>query len=105
MAEDKTVKELTRNIVDPYEKIKTLKDTIDLMLSDNYIDRFVAEYVQTKIRYESLHTMLNKWDAGTLEFEPTCPKVKLLNQQSAMGNYLNQLEIRAEIEGVRLPRI
>lgn len=88
-----------------YENVKTLKDTIDLMLSDDYLDRFVAEYVQTKIRYEKLHTMLNKWDAGTLEFEPVCPKVKLLNQQSAMGNYLNQLEIRAEIEGVRLPRI
>lgn len=88
-----------------YEGIITLKDTIDLMVSDDYMDRFVAEYAQTKIRYERLHSLLNKIDAGTAEFEPTCPVIKLRNQQAAMGNYLNQLEIRAEIENIILPKI
>ena len=30
-----------------------LKDTIELMTSDNWEDRFVAEYWQTKIRYDN----------------------------------------------------
>lgn len=37
-----------------------LKDTIDLMLSEDYKDRFKAEYYQTKIRYDKLHKMLVK---------------------------------------------
>ena len=32
-----------------------LKDTIELMTSENYKDRFKAEYWQTKIRYDKLH--------------------------------------------------
>lgn len=31
-----------------------LKDTVDSMLSDSYIDRFKAEYYQTQIRYYKL---------------------------------------------------
>lgn len=37
-----------------------LKDTIDLMTSEDYKDRFKAEYYQTKIRYDKLHKMLVK---------------------------------------------
>ena len=33
----------------------TLDDTIILMSSSDYKDRFKAEYWQTKIRYEKLH--------------------------------------------------
>ena len=36
------------------------KDTIALMQSDDYKDRFQAEYFQTKIRYDKLHKMLIK---------------------------------------------
>ena len=42
-----------------------LKDTIKLMNSDDYKDRFKAEYYQTKIRYDKLHQMLIKNEAGT----------------------------------------
>lgn len=31
-----------------------LKDTVNGMLSEDYKERFVAEYQQTKIRYEKL---------------------------------------------------
>lgn len=79
-----------------------LKDTVDLMNSDDYKERFQAEYLQTKIRYEKLHKMLVKYEAGTLEFQPTCPILVLQNQKSFMGNYLKQLEIRAEIENIDL---
>ena len=37
-----------------------LKDTIDLMTSDDYKDRFKAEYYQTKIRYNKLYKKSKK---------------------------------------------
>ena len=40
------------------EKIETLSDTVYLMCSKDYKDRFKAEYYQTKIRYDKLHKML-----------------------------------------------
>lgn len=79
-----------------------LKDTVTLMESDDYKDRFKAEYYQTKIRYEKLHKMITKYEAGTLNFEPKCSIDLLKKQASLMGNYLYTLEIRAEIEGINL---
>lgn len=79
-----------------------LKDTITLMVSDDYKDRFKAEYYQTKIRYEKLHKMVVKAEAGTLEFTPTVPLELLIEQKSLMGQYLHKLEIRAEIEEIAL---
>ena len=79
-----------------------LKDTVKLMESSDYKDRFRAEYWQTKIRYEKLHKMIVKYDAGTLNFKPDCSISLLREQKSFMGNYLNLLEIRAEIEGIEL---
>ena len=79
-----------------------LKDTIELMNSENYKDRFKAEYYQPKIRYEKLRKMLIKHSAGTLEFTPTCSIVTLENQKRYMGEYLKTLEIRAEMEGIEL---
>lgn len=77
-----------------------LKDTISLMNSEDYKERFRAEYLQTKIRYDKLHAMLVKHEAGTLDFTPTCPIPTLNMQKRSMGEYLRQLEIRAEIEGI-----
>ena len=37
--------------------IKTLKDTVELMKSPDYRDRFVAEYKQLVIRYKGLRNM------------------------------------------------
>ncbi len=79
-----------------------LKETIDLMTSADYKDRFKAEYLQTKIRYEKLHNMIVKYEAGTLNFDPDCPLELLKSQASMMGNYLFALEKRAEIEKIDL---
>lgn len=77
-----------------------LEDTIKKMQSDDYKDRFIAEYWQTKIRYDKLHKMLIKQEAGTLNFSPTTPIALLEKQACHMGNYLKCLEIRAEIEKI-----
>lgn len=79
-----------------------LKDTIELMNSEDYKKRFKAEYYQTKIRYEKLHRMIIKYEANTLSFEPKCSKELLKEQANYMGNYLRMLEIRAEIENIEL---
>lgn len=79
-----------------------LEDTVELMNSSNYKDRFVAEYWQLKIRYEKLHDMIVKYNAKKLDFEPNCPIDVLRRQKNAMAKYLFQLEVRAEIEGIDL---
>lgn len=79
-----------------------LKDTIELMTSSDYKDRFKAEYYQTKIRYDNLHKMLIKYEAENLGFTPTVPLHILKKQKRAMGEYLHNLEVRAELEGIEL---
>lgn len=79
-----------------------LEFTIDLMRSGDYKERFKAEYHQTKIRYDKLHKMLIKAEAGTLDFKPTCSLSLLTDQKHFMGNYLHVLEVRSEIEGIEL---
>ncbi len=79
-----------------------LSETIELMQSEDYKERFKAEYWQTKIRYDKLHKMIVKYEAGTLEFEPSSSLELLKKQSSAMCSYLYSLEVRAEIEGVAL---
>ena len=79
-----------------------LKDTVEGMLSEDYKERFKAEYLQTKIRYDKLHTMIIKYEAGVLNFQPTCPIELFKNQAKYMGMYLYQLEVRAQLEGIKL---
>lgn len=79
-----------------------LSNTVNMMESNDYKERFKAEYWQTKIRYDKLHRMTIKYEAGTLDFTPTCSLDLLKRQKANMGNYLNCLEVRAEIEGIDL---
>lgn len=82
-----------------------LKDTIEMMSSDDFKERFKAEYYQTKIRYDKLHTMVVKYEAGKLDFEPRCTLEILKSQLSFMGRYLYTLELRAAIEDIELKEI
>ena len=79
-----------------------LKDTVEMMNSADYKERFKAEYHQTKIRFEKLRKMLIKADADTLEFTPTCPLDLLREQMANMAKYLYCLEVRTEIEHIIL---
>lgn len=93
-----------------------LKDTVEMMGSADYKERFKAEYYQTKIRYEKLKAFNNKIEASQRtacdpytpiikrveEPKHDCPAEMLRSQQSIMGEYLHILEIRAVIEGIEL---
>ena len=93
---------------------RALADTAAGMTSPDYKERFRAEYIQTKIRYERLKAFNTKIEAA---FRTECerPEVKkapmpphdcphdlLREQQEVMGQYLHILEVRAVIEGVDL---
>lgn len=73
-----------------------------LMTSENYQDRFKAEYIQLKNRYEGLKRMTDNWDNGTLSFTPTCPRATYNFQLRAMKDYIDILEVRAKIEKISL---
>ena len=82
-----------------------LKDTVEMMGSDDYKERFVAEYVQLKIRYKKLYAVLEKYAADKLDFKPTCPIEILYEQLDHMEAYLSVLETRAKYECIELPAI
>lgn len=79
-----------------------LKDTIPMMGSADYKERFKAEYNQLAIRFEKLNAMLDKWDTGTLTFTPACPRSTYNIQVRAMADYLAALEARAIMESITL---
>ena len=83
-----------------------LKETIEKMTSADYKERFIAEYQQTKIRYEKLKHFCDVIEASQLakieEPKHDCPLALLREQQSVMGQYLHILELRAVLENIVL---
>lgn len=83
-----------------------LKDTSKQMVSEDYKERFKAEYYQLKIRYEKLKHFCNRIEASELTMTSApahdCPYHMLREQQRCMGEYLHILEVRAIIENVEL---
>ncbi len=79
-----------------------LSETVEMMNSADYKDRFKAEYNQLVIRYKGLKAMLDKWDNGTLQFKPTCPRSTYNMQIKVMTDYIAVLEARAVMEDIEL---
>lgn len=82
-----------------------LKDTVDLMTSADWKERFAAEYLQTKIRYEKLHKSIIKREVNKLDFETPIPLESWKTQAQHMGLYLYELEKQAAIHGIELPKV
>lgn len=79
-----------------------LKDTVEMMNSADYKERFKAEYQQVVIRYKKLRDMLAKWDNNELTFTPACPRSTYNMQIKAMTDYIAVLEARAVMEDIKL---
>ena len=79
-----------------------LNDTIELMNSVDYKERFIAEYIQLKLRMVGLGEMLRKYKNGELNFTPSCSYDLLHGQFKAMDMYASYLEERALIEKIDL---
>ncbi len=76
---------------------------------EDWKDRLKAEYAQTKERYEKLKAYNNKQEVEAYllkdvaeEPEDMYSRALLKKQQSAMGEYLHILELRAELADIEL---
>lgn len=82
--------------------MRKLDETVKMMNSQDFKERFKAEYLQLKIRMEGLSSVLKKYKEGTLPFKPKCSYEVLYKQLVYMEDYLNVLKERAEIENIEL---
>ena len=87
---------------DRNKPLNHLRETAIQMNSNDYQERFIAEYKQLAIRYKALANMCIKWDNGKLDFTPTCPREVYDDQMLAMKEYLYNLERRAKLENINL---
>lgn len=83
----------------------SLNDTVDGMVSNDYKERFIAEYQQLVIRYNGLKKMLINWGRNELAFVPICPRSTYNMQIKAMTDYIAALEARAVMEGINLQEV
>lgn len=82
----------------------TYEESAKAMFSDDYKERFIAEYVQVTTRASRLLEMLVRYRDGAdkLGFKPACSYEDLTMQLEYMNDYIKTLEKRAKIEGVDL---
>lgn len=89
------------------DKIINLEQTADLMSSESYKERFIAEYAQIEIRTKRLERVLKSLEDNTCPkcFEPTCDIEILKSQYKTMNAYRATLIFRASIEDIELPEV
>ena len=80
-----------------------LSSTNKLMVSEDYKERFLAEYIQLETRYEPLMNIIWKYDHGEkLGFELDTPMHLLKKQAKAMYEYISALNERARFEDINI---
>ena len=79
-----------------------LEKTVELMTSDDYRDRFKAEYYQLVNRANKLRKMVRAYEKDELDFKPSCSLDLLTWQLKTMDEYVYILKRRAKIEGIEL---
>ena len=80
-----------------------LKDTVNGMISEDYKERFIAEYQQLVIRLNKLKDIVWKAREGKLDFDITEDRLDLLvDQLDVMKRYRIILRARAKLEKIDL---
>lgn len=80
--------------------MKHLVETVEMMCSPDYKQRFRAEYAQVVIRYEKLAKVVMDYECGRFDFQPKC-SISLLSKQLAyMESYMTTLRVRAALENI-----
>ena len=89
------------------DKITNLSQTAEFMSSEDYKERFIAEYCQIAIRAKRLERVLTRIKDKTAPdcFEPTCNIKTLEDQLSTMIAYRETLVYRATLEDIDLPEV
>ena len=78
-----------------------LVETVNLMCSHDFKDRFIAEYAQLIIRLSKLNNVLNSQSDTRFEVDDATRDL-MLKQRDAMESYKMCLEKRADILGIDL---
>lgn len=78
-----------------------LVETVNLMCSRDFKDRFIAEYVQLVIRLSKLNDVLNNTSDVSHEVDDIT-RALMIKQRDAMESYKECLEKRADILGIDL---
>lgn len=105
MGEDNKIKIYNGILMELADQDKIeLKDTIYLMISNDYKERFIAEYTQLMLRYGKLSDLIvrykkEKYIIASIDIED------LEEQIVIMKKYIDILKKRAKKEGIDLPRI
>lgn len=68
----------------------------------DYKERFIKEYSELLEKVSKLHVLNIKLKAGTLGSKLDCPAELLQKQEDVMTKYLEILEVRAEVENIKL---
>lgn len=80
--------------------MRELKNTIEMMIADDYKEQFKAEFYQLDIRRVKLERILKNKDKNN--FYLSCPITLLQKQYDLMLEYEKVLLERARIEGIEL---
>ena len=78
-----------------------LVETVNLMCSSDFKDRFTAEYAQLVIRLSKLNNVLNNTSDTRFEVDDIT-RALMLKQRDSMESYKMCLEKRADILGIDL---
>lgn len=106
MSEDNKLDMIIESIIKLASKNKLeLRDTISLMTGDFYEERFIAEYLQTEIRCNKLLDMIRTMENSNNTAMYVCDIEDLKKQLLIMKQYIDILELRAEKENIKLPKI
>ena len=77
-----------------------LKDTVNLMLSDDWRDRLKAEHLQLTIRLHNLSAFINAANRGEKQYNSEREKFAMKKQYRAMVEYTIALEHRMKFAGI-----
>lgn len=83
------------------EAFMNLVETVNLMCSNDWKDRFIAEYIQLQIRIIKLEEALNN-TSDSFSVLDSRTRAVMMKQRDAMESYRNCLAIRADIAGIDL---
>ena len=79
-----------------------LHQTVKGMISDDYKERFKAEYKQLIIRLDRLNKLINEMKEDELDFKAICSLDVLMAQSRYMDAYASILRYRAQAEDINL---
>ena len=82
-----------------------LSETVEMMNSKDFNERFRAEYFQLQNRVNGLSSILDNYRKGTLDFTPKCNLKILDGQMRGMIIYKSHLEECAKLQGISLEEI